>query len=95
MVRWLTRFINENKGKWAELRELKERIEKERIAKEKWDSMNLLEKWRQIRLEVEQKSETSMTGEAKIEKAKEKRRYWTDWRSDQTEDSKPERHPRA
>ena len=88
MVRWLTRFIDENKGKWEELRELKEGIEKERIAKEKWDSMNILEKRRQIRLEVEEKRETSMTREAKIEKAKEKRRYWADWRSDQTEDTR-------
>ena len=31
MIRWLTRFLEDNKGKWEELRELREQTELARL----------------------------------------------------------------
>ena len=77
MVRWLTRFLEDNKGNWEELKELREQNEKARLEKEAWENKNLAEKESQVKSEAEN---NILSREAKIKKAKEKRKCWTDWR---------------
>ena len=78
MVRWLTRFLEDNKGNWEELNELREQSEKARLEKEAWENKNLAEKESQVKSEAEN---NILSREAKIQKAKERRKCWTDWRS--------------
>ena len=75
MVRWLTRFLEENKEKWEELREVRQKNEEARLESEAWEKKTQAEKENQFKVETES---TTLNRDEKIKRAKEKRKCWTD-----------------
>ena len=83
MMRWITKFMKENKNTWERRREL----ELEKIRKgeewEKWSKMTELEKIEMI--QREKPENTASSREEKIRRAQEGRKRWKEWRENQDE----------
>ena len=78
MMRWITKFMKENKNSWELRKELEMKQRKREEEKEKWDKLTDLEKINQMKKEEPQNNMTSR--EEKIERAKEGRKRWKERR---------------
>ena len=85
MLRWLTKYIKENRYSWEKRREI-ERDEKEmNDIYDEWMSKTREEQIEGLKNEKEEELEKERMRNRKIEKAQARKTYWKTWRNNENE----------